>query len=355
MKRIRNVIRYFIIILLNVVVMYQFHSYINLLFLVGLVLFPLYSFYGVHKVKQVLKMRIEVPVEPMERGNEFYVKIILHNPSFFPLVNSTLSLQIENRFYGEIGMHSLNVPIRAGKDTEVTYPISMEYCGRFVITASSIRLVDLLGIYEVDVPVNVEKECLVFPVGEERNQEAGQLYVKGVMESMESKEKGYDFSEISGIREYIPGDRLQNIHWKLSMKKDELMVKERISVSAMQLNVLVEMVNDEDMCLEAILDLADSITKAFVSQNLPFTAFYYSTNQGQLKDFYIGNEVERSQWMELLLYDRSYRENGKAEDMFIRENPAGGTYLYIGTGMTTDNTENMICGKKQAVAELRNY
>ena len=42
---------------------------------------------------------------------------------------------------------------------------------------------------------------------------------------MESKKKGYDFSEVTGIREYIPGDKLQNIHWKLSAKKDILMVR----------------------------------------------------------------------------------------------------------------------------------
>lgn len=355
MKRIRNIIRYLIIIVLNVFIMYVFHSYINLLLLVGLILFPFYSIYGVNKVKQVLKLQILLPAEPMEKGNEFYMRFILQNPSWFPLVNATVSLRIENRFYREEGVNYLNLPVRARRDTEVTYPVVMDYCGCFHVAAENIRLVDLLGIYEVNLPVKEEKECLIFPAGEERTQEAGQMYINGVTEAMESKEKGYDFSEVSGIREYIPGDKLQNIHWKLSVKKDELMVKERISVSAMQLNVLVELVNDEEMRLEGILDLADSITKAFVSQNLPFTVYYYSTNLGQLRECYIGNAVERSQWLEMLLYDQSYLENGKVEDLFLQHNPSGGTYLYIGCGTGKEDAENVIYGWKQTVAVLRSY
>lgn len=355
MKRIRNIIRYIVIIVLNVFVMYVFHSYINLLLLAGLILFPFYSVYGVKKVSQELQLQIVVPQEPVEKGNEFYVRFVLYNPTWFPLINATIVLKIENRFYGEQGLNNLNLPVRARTDTEVIYPIAMDYCGRFTVTAQNIRLVDLLGIYEVNLPVNETQECLVFPVGEDRNQEAGQMYINGVTESMESKEKGYDFSEISGIREYIPGDKLQNIHWKLSVKKDELMVKERISVSAMQLNVLVELANDEEMCFEAVLDLADSITKAFVSQNLPFTVYYYSTNLGQLRECYIGNAVERSQWMEMLLYDYCYFGQGRIEDIFLKQGLSGGTYLYIGHETKTKDSENVMLGAGQAVAELRSY
>lgn len=355
MKRIRNIIRYLVIIALNVFVMFAFHSYINLLLLVGLVLFPFYSVYGVWKVKQSLQLRIMMPEEAMKKGTPFYVRFLLENPTQFPLVNATLRLKVANRFYGEEGIHYLNVPIRAKKDTEIKYPVVMDYCGRLCVEAESIRLVDLIGIYEVLIPIGEEKECLVFPDGKERSQEAGVMYINGVTEAMESREKGYDFSEISGIREYIPGDKLQNIHWKLSVKKDELMVKERISVSAMQLNVLIELMNDDGMCLEAVLELADSITGAFVSQNLPFTVYYYSVNLGQVRDCYIGNAVEREQWMELLLYDKSYQEEGRVEDMFLRQNPSGGTYLYIGCGTGKENGENVIYGEGQALAELRSY
>lgn len=351
MKRFRNIIRYIIVILLNILVMWLFHSYLNFLLLAGLLVFPIYSIIGVRKVQQKARLELKLPTSFMHRGEEFYLRFILYNPTAFPLLNATIKLTMENRFYGDEGLHFLNMPVRAKKDTEVDYPIVMDYCGRFAVKAESIQFTDLLGIYEVTVPLKEEKECLILPDGKERNSEAGQIYIHGVSESMESKEKGYDFSEVSGIREYIPGDKLQNIHWKLSVKKDELMVKERISVSAMQLNVLVDLANDEEMRLEAVLELADSVTKAFVNQNLPFTVYYYSTNFGDLKETYIGNKIERMQWLEMLFYDRSYSESGKVEELFLKEYPTIHSYLYI--GFSDGEAENVVLGEKQTAAVLR--
>ena len=353
MRRLRNMVRYAFIIILNVFIMLVFHSYVNLILLVGLILFPFYSIYGIHKVKESLTLWIVAPDENMERGSRFYLRFFVKNPTWFPVVNATLKLKVGNQFYQEEGIHYLNLPIRAKKETEVVYPVVMDYSGCFQISSESICLVDLLGIYEVTIPINAETECLVFPGGKERNQEAGRIYMQGVAEAMESREKGYDFSEISGIREYIPGDKLQNIHWKLSVKKDELMVKERVSVSAMQLNVLVELANDKDMCLESVLELTDSITKAFVMQNLPFTIYYYSTNMGELKGCYIGNEIERIQWMEMLLYDRCYEGAGLAEEMFFKQNLAARSYLYIGHALEDAAEGNIISGEKRAAAVLR--
>ena len=353
MKKIRNWIRYIVIIVFNLFFMFLFQSYINLILLIGLLLFPVYSIYAVKKVSEELSVQIMAPMEAMEKKSEFYLRFLLHNPTVFPIVNATITMDVENAFYRENGKHTLNVPVRAKKDTEVRYPIVMDYCGRLVVSVKEIVLADLLGVYEVTVPLSETRECLVFPTGESRNREAGQIYIHGVSESMESKEKGYDFSEVSGIREYIPGDKLQNIHWKLSVKKDELMVKERISVSAMQLNVLVELANDAEMRLESVLELAEGVTKSLVAQNLPFTIFYYSSNLGGLKECYIGNEVERRQWMEMVLYDQSYPDFGRVEQIFMEQMSEDSTYLYIGYDPGIRASEDVIYGAQQTVAVLR--
>lgn len=130
------------------------------------------------------------------------------------------------------------------------------------------------------------------------------------------------------------------------------MVKERVSVSAQQLNVLLDLVNDEKMCLEQILELYDGITKAFVEMNLPFTVYFYSTKNVSLKDYYIGNDVERKNCMEMILYDQSYKTVGLVEDVYEKMCPQG-TYLYI--GYAKDDGENVIKGPGNGVAQLRRF
>ncbi len=354
MKQIGNIMRYIVIVLLDIAVMLVFHSYINFLLLIGLILFPVYSFVGVMQARDKLSVRIEAPFEPMVRGEEFDVRFIITNESWFPLVNVNLELDVSNMFYGNLGKHVLNIPVRAKKETKVTYPVVMEYCGRFHIEVSGILLMDVLGIRELKKKVNESAECLVLPCGIERNKEAGQIYLRGITEAMESKERGYDFSDVTGIREYIPGDKLQDIHWKLSVKKDELMVKERVNMSAMQLNILVDISNDENMCAEGVLELSDSVTKAFVTRNMPFTVHYYSNNVGELRSCYINNEIERRNWIEMMMYDSCYSGDIDLEASFLIKNPGGGSYLYIGRINGDIVDEDAILGDKMTAAILKN-
>lgn len=351
-RKLRNWIRFLLVFILNVYIMVLFHSYVNFLIMLGLILFPIYSVVGLLFVKKNVSFRITMPLEPMEKKDEVNVYFKMKNRTIFPIVNATVRLQIINPFYTYETEHYLNMPLRAGKETSVDYPIQMDYCGRLVVSAKEIRLMDLTGMFEITVPIKEEKECLILPKGALRNQEAGRIYSKGVSESVESKEKGNDFSDISGIREYIPGDKLQNIHWKLSMKKEELMVKERVSVSAMQLNVVVDLVNDEEMRLESVLELTDSITKSFVQQNLPFTIFYYSMNLRKIVANSIGNEVERIEWLSMVLYDCCYHQIGLAEDAYKKEIPFENSYLYIGYSNETEE-ENTVYGNQGIVAILK--
>ncbi len=352
MKRFWNITRYILIIVLDVAMMWLFQSYLNFLFLIALLVFPIYSAYGLHRVKNAFSLELQAPLESMEKGSTFLVKIKVHNPTAFPLLNATVKLELENTFHREDGVHFLNIPIRAHADTVVEYPIVMDYSGCFVVNTQYIELVDLLGLFEKKIEISKSASCLTTPIGDDYKEEAGYLYVQGVSETMESNNKGVDFSEVSGVREYIPGDKLQNIHWKLSVKKDEWMVKERVSMSAVSLHILLELYNDEQMCADSVLDLAQSVTKSLVSQNLPFTIYYYSANLGELNSYYVGSEQERKEWMEMVLYDRCYKDELHAKHLFCQQHAGAGSYLYIGLADGAGNPETMILGKQGSVAVL---
>ncbi len=332
MRRFFNGFRYVFFFLFNLFLMLVFHSYLNFVILVGMLAFLVYSVCGVYAVRKSIDLQMKLPLEPMYKGESFQLMILVHNPTIFPLLNAEVSLTLGNSFYSESGTHILTVPVRAKNETKIIYPVTMDLPGRFYAVVDGITIVDLLGIIVWKLPIKREAECLVFPRGTQMFQTALSAYARGVSEASESTGRGYDFSEISGIREYIPGDKLQNIHWKLSVKKDELMVKERVSVSAMQLNIVIELTDNDIVKAENVLDVADGVIRALVESNLAFTVYYYSVRSGELKETSIGNETERNQWMELLLYDSVYPENGKAEEFFVQRNVNGNPYLYIGCG-----------------------
>lgn len=93
-------------------------------------------------------------------------------------------------------------------------------------------------------------------------------YMSGLSETEESKEKGNDFAEVSDIREYMPGDRIRDIHWKLSAKKDILMVKERVSVAGSEMMVLLQPGGEKTLA-EQVLIQAFILSQAFLEQQIP--------------------------------------------------------------------------------------
>ena len=56
---------------------------------------------------------------------------------------------------------------------------------------------------------------------------------------------GDDPSEIFGVREFRAGDKMQSIHWKLSAKSDDLLVRENSQPKACPLVFLLEPPNSK--------------------------------------------------------------------------------------------------------------
>lgn len=95
------------------------------------------------------------------------------------------------------------------------------------------------------------EDCFfVLPKQEESPQFSLPEAYAGVAELTESTRKGNDHSEVSEIRAYVPGDRPRDIHWKLSARQHELMVKERVSLSGSEHVLLLDLPPDKTKSLK---------------------------------------------------------------------------------------------------------
>lgn len=329
MRHIRNIIRYVILFMLNLYVMLAFHSYLNFIFLVILLAAPVLSYTALWLAVCRMEFTLGMPGVALTAGEEFSVCFQICNPLHIPLINAYVDLVFSNPFYGERQSYRWNLPVGAGRETEISYPFVMEHCGRVAVQAKELRLTDLLGLFSLKKAIDAAGECLILPCGRDRAQEVARAGLRGGSETASSREKGFDFSEVGDVREYRPGDLFRDIHWKLSVKKDELMVKERVGLADMQINVVLDTAGEDCGRTDALLALADGITRALVQQRLLFTVFYYSVSKDRLCEFAVADEAGRRQWLELLLYDRAGNRAGYARTLFEQEHP-GAAFLYIG-------------------------
>ena len=124
----------------------------------------------------------------------------------------------------------------------VSYALSSDYCGQLEIEILQVRLYDYLWIFgfsgtcgqnKLRVPVMPDIRPLDI-LAEERQAEDWES------DEYSKVKPGDDPAEIFDIRAYRAGDRISRIHWKLSSKRNELMIKEGgLPVGSGRFSVLV--------------------------------------------------------------------------------------------------------------------
>ena len=136
-------------------------------------------------------------------------------------------IEYYNVFNNQITSFELYLPVQARNSQRVTFQISSKFCGIIKIQNSELILFDPLRIFKFRTGRNIRTEVAVVPSGYEISGTIN--YTDRVNEESENFSEyrpGDDPSEVFDLREYVPGDKLNRIHWKLSSKKDEFIVKE---------------------------------------------------------------------------------------------------------------------------------
>lgn len=120
----------------------------------------------------------------------------------------------------------LNAP--AYGEEAVRREVTMDYAGGYEYRLKRMRIYDWTGWFYLTKRLDQSVATQLLPkVCEMPIQLSGAVKnFFGEAEVFDDLRGGTDHSEVFQIREYVPGDRLQNIHWKLSAKSDDLMVRE---------------------------------------------------------------------------------------------------------------------------------
>lgn len=138
-----------------------------------------------------------------------------------------LYLEIENLLTGEKDQKVISISVSGDRSFHKALTVEEPWCGALQIRAVEIRWLGFLGILYKTGSIEVTGESIVlpgiFPI--EDNEDIWDSYD---MESHKYSQitKGGDPGEVFALREYMRGDNLRQIHWKLSGKLSEIIVKE---------------------------------------------------------------------------------------------------------------------------------
>ncbi|NBK79824.1 DUF58 domain-containing protein [bacterium D16-76] len=227
-----NRLSYLIILLGTGLFFVCFDGYISYyVFLLSLAL-PLCSL--LISLPGMLTMRVRVfledgePLARTRKGQSLPLRVEARTPWPLPSGPVRLRLTVHNTLTGSRRQEGLLLTI-GEKPLLLEHALHSAASGLVACTATKVRACDLLGLFSLPVALRGQNRCsaFFFPA-----VYAPALSVRPVRNPDSNGERysqtkpGDDLSELFGLREYRPGDKVSHIHWKLSQKTGRTLVKE---------------------------------------------------------------------------------------------------------------------------------
>ncbi len=191
-----------------------------------LLLLPLGSLPVHLSLRKHLRVRVEAP-GAVRKGDEAGFTVCLDDPTLLPAVRVCCRVTTENQLNGECCTQKVMLWALPKRERRAALRLESEYCGRIRISVEKVVLYDCFGLIGIRCQCTAKAHVTVqpdtFPI------RVGLLPTPDSPEDSDSysqERPGGDLTETFQIREYVPGDSMRQIHWKLSGKFDRLIVRD---------------------------------------------------------------------------------------------------------------------------------
>ncbi|MDO5385510.1 MAG: DUF58 domain-containing protein, partial [Rikenellaceae bacterium] len=172
-------------------------------------------------------MRLELDVEPFyQLGDVCAAKLRLVRGLPFCLVVAFVPVRVTNTVFCTSADHEFEAAL-SWRNRELDLPVFADRYGRVLVEAGDARLSDPLGLFAARVRLDVRCESVVRPERVRIEVLLDQTpFAHMFGDAFDTARSGNDVDEVFDVREYVPGDSMASIHWKLSSKFDEMMARE---------------------------------------------------------------------------------------------------------------------------------
>ena len=292
---LKTKIIYFFIIIGSFLFTILYSDYFPLAIFITVLLLPIVLNIIIRIINKNISLDIQSNNVLENKDEEISIKIFIKNNSIFPALNGELKLSYYNKFSNNKEIEYINFPINSKERESITFKIKSKYCGKLIIEAESLKIYDYLTISSVKKKLNKSKEIIILPNIYNLSFFNKVLDVNSLDGENFSKDKsGDDPSEVFNIREYVEGDKIQRIHWKLSSKVNNIMIKEYSQPISNSSIIIVEFCEDKNNIniIQGIIETAISLSYMLLSYNYIHYICWYDKSKDYFYKVIINSEED---------------------------------------------------------------
>lgn len=307
-----------------------FRSYLLFMMVLLLAAGLILSAASLWSARDRIQEEIVLPCRRVGKNTDVAVDIRIWNPVRIVGFAVDLTYRWENMFTGSMGNGKEKLWAAPGKGGGFKVLLNSRYAGRLRVSVEECRVYDPLHIFYLVCRAQNGSEVLAWPAFAD-GEDMEELYecIEGFPGESESRKRGAEYDPDYEIREYIPGDALKNIHWKLSAKQGAMMVRERLAAGRERINVLLPLGDDPDEN-DALMESLYGMCRLLLSREYPIQLFWQGVGQ-ELCSRYVMELGEFENVLGEILSTNGIHEPGFVEKQMSMEHPAE-SYVLVKTG-----------------------
>ena len=259
------------------------------------------------------------PLIPIaEKNQNIAVSFSVCNRSKLWKTRVKIIVHVENSFTGEKKWIKKSVMVKAAQTEKMVVCLKSNSCGNIAISLKKYSIYDLFLILSKnktckDVQyVGILPECHLLPV--EVTRRTREFIAEA--DEYSDKESGDDSSEIYQIREYRAQDSLRDVHWKLSAKADDLLVKEHGRPKGCVVLIWLDLQMDGKKPMHvptAILEGVASLSMSLLEAECVHMVAWYEKENHRIRKKRVSKEENIYELLNRLLYVKVYKEDVKEQ------------------------------------------
>ena len=208
---------------------------------------------------------------PLQKGQPADLCFRLEGPALLYGCSVSGRIRLFNPMTGDLA-----VPDRVLKAGENVFEITPVRCGSLMVRMTDVKTADLLGLFEFPVSTEEERTTVILPCLYPVDIPEPERLISRNGEEPDPAHSGAkrDIQPFGDIREYVPGDPVRRIHWKLSEKTGRVLIRENELLSENAVRLFLNPLQGEplperiDRTAEALLSLSRSLKQAEIQHSV---------------------------------------------------------------------------------------
>ncbi|MDP4183441.1 MAG: DUF58 domain-containing protein, partial [Bacillota bacterium] len=220
---LKNRLLYLSIFLAAFIFVYFYGGKVPYRFFYIAIILPVISIIYTYIILLRFKYTQEIDKNFIIKGDRVKYMLSVHNEDFILYPYIKISFCGENTTFTN-QFQTKNLSLLPFKDKKYSFDLECKYRGSYEVGIRSIQIDDFLGIFKLTYNNFETKYITVYPkiiYLDRFNLKTN--YISETNSILNNKFE--DMTTISDIRNYAYGDSLKKIHWKLTAKSNNLMVK----------------------------------------------------------------------------------------------------------------------------------